>query len=230
MEFKDRLQYLLDNKEINGKRVTSYAIGKNTSVSKASVIQYLNGTKPSIEKAKVLADYFEVSLEWLLQGSEPIPTNARHIESLGFMNVPLVHVKAKCGYLSGMGDAEYIEALPTMPVIVDKAYHGTYRLFEADGDSMDDGSRSSICDKDIVLAREVGRELWRSKLHIDNWYFVIVHRLEGIAIKKITHHDVERGVIVCHSLNPLFPDYAVPLDDVLELFNVIKIVDRSVRL
>ncbi len=132
--------------------------------------------------------------------------------------------------MHGFGDPEYIEALPSMPVIVDKSYRGSYRLFEADGDSMDNGTLHAICDKDIVLAREVKRDLWCNKLHIDDWYFVIVHRTDGIAIKKLIDHDVERGVIVCHSLNPLFGDYSVHLDDVLELYNVIKIVDRNIRL
>lgn len=95
---------------------------------------------------------------------------------------------------------------------------------------MDDGSRDSICDKDIVLAREIQRHLWLNKLHIRDWYFVIVHRTDGVSIKQITEHDVEHGIITCHSLNNMFHDYQVRLDEVAELYNVIKVIDRSMRL
>ena len=156
--------------------------------------------------------------------------NARRVETLGFMNVPLVPVRAQCGYLSGYSDEGYVESLPSLPVIVDREYHGKYMLFEASGDSMDNGTRESICDRDIVLGREIQRDLWRYKLHIKDWYFIIVHRTEGIAIKKIIDHDVEHGIITCHSLNNMFQDYRVYLDEVAELYNLIKIVDRSARL
>jgi phage repressor protein C with HTH and peptisase S24 domain len=145
-----------------------------------------------------------------------------------FIKVPLVPIRGKAGYLTGYGDPEYIESLPRIPVIVDRTYHGKYRCFEAEGDSMDDGSRNAICDRDIVLGREVKRELWRSKLHYRDWNFIIVHQ-DGITIKSITNHDLEKGTITCHSLNPLYDDFELNLDQVKELYNLIKIVDRSAR-
>lgn len=161
--------------------------------------------------------------------SSSIQSNAHAVEDLNYMNVPVVHIKARCGYLAGYADEGYIDSLPTMPVIVDKTYHGRYMIFEAEGDSMDDGTRNSICDGDKLLCREVRRDLWLPKLHINDWYFVIVHRTEGIAIKQITAQD-ENGNITCHSLNDMFNDYTVNLDDVAEIYNVIKVVERSMRL
>lgn len=155
--------------------------------------------------------------------------NAHAVENVGYMNVPFVPVRAQCGYLSGYGDPEYIGSLPSIPVIIDRTYHGKYRIFEAEGDSMDDNSRLSICDGDKVLAREIRRDLWLPKLHYNDWYFVIVHRTDGISIKQITAQD-ENGNITCHPLNPLFNDYVVNLDDVAELYNVVKVVERSMRL
>ena len=161
--------------------------------------------------------------------SSSIQSNAHAVEDLNYMNVPVVHIKARCGYLVGYADEGYIDSLPTMPVIVDKTYHGRYMIFEAEGDSMDDGTRNSICDGDKLLCREVRRDLWLPKLHINDWYFVIVHRTEGISIKQITAQD-EDGNITCHSLNDMFNDYTVNLDDVAEIYNVIKVVERSMRL
>ena len=180
----------------------------------------------------------QINPTWLLTGEgdmevgkspSSIQSNAHAVEDLNYMNVPVVHIKARCGYLAGYADEGYIDSLPTMPVIVDKTYHGRYMIFEAEGDSMDDGTRNSICDGDKLLCREVRRDLWLPKLHINDWYFVIVHRTDGIAIKQITAQD-ENGNITCHSLNDMFNDYTVNLDDVAEIYNVIKVVERSMRL
>lgn len=186
---------------------------------------------------KILGYFPEVNVNWLLTGEgemtnqspSSVQTNAHVVENLNYMNVPVVHIKGRCGYLTGYEDREYIGSLPTMPVIVDRTYHGKYMIFEAEGDSMDDGTRNSICDGDKLLCREVRRDLWLPKLHINDWYFVIVHRTEGIAIKQITNQD-EKGNITCHSLNEMFNDYTVNLDDVLEIYNVIKVVERNMRL
>jgi len=154
--------------------------------------------------------------------------NGRAMDEVDYINVPLVPVRGKAGYLSGYGDLEYIDSLPTRQVIVDREYKGRYLCFEVDGDSMDDGTRDSICDRDIVLGREVRRELWQNKLHIRDWNFIIVHN-DGISIKSIAEHDCDNSTIRCHSLNPLYDDFELSLDEVIELYNLIKIVDRNAR-
>lgn len=69
MEFKDRFQFLIDNKLVNNEPVTSYRIGKETSISRVSADNYLSGKQsPSIEKAIIIAQYFDVSISWLLIG------------------------------------------------------------------------------------------------------------------------------------------------------------------
>ena len=48
MEFKDRLKELIDYKKVNGKKASPYSIGRDTIVSRVSVLDYLNkGSKPS---------------------------------------------------------------------------------------------------------------------------------------------------------------------------------------
>ena len=254
MEGWERVQYIMEAEGYN-KNSFSVAIGISNNVTITRIIN--EKRNPSRATCQKIIDRFpQYSFDWLFSGignilnegqivsiksgeervetenntNIPFISNANRLETTGFMNVPLVHIRAQCGYLNGYGDEGYLESLPSLPVIVDRTYHGKYMLFEAEGDSMDDGSKDSICDGDIVLAREVNRELWRYKLHIRDWYFIIVHRTEGIAIKKIVDHDVERGIITCHSLNDMFRDYKVHLSEVAELYNLIKIVDRSARL
>ncbi|PZX09836.1 hypothetical protein LX69_03501 [Breznakibacter xylanolyticus] len=143
----------------------------------------------------------------------------------------MIPIHAQAGYERGYGDDEYIiETLPRVPVITDRTFRGKYRVFEVAGDSMDNRTVESLMEKDLVLGREVRREYWQSKLHIQDWYFVIVTRTDGIIVKQITHHDVEKGIITCHSLNPMYEDFELHLKDVAELYNVIKVVDRSARI
>ena len=254
MEGWERVKYIMET-EGHNKNSFSTAIGMSSNVT----ITRLVNEKRSPSRAtcqKIIDKFPQYSYDWLLTGSGDmyakketenanstisteegnknpnlyVSPNAHRLDTTGFMNVPLVHVRAQCGYLNGYNDEGYMESLPNLPVIVDRTYHGKYMLFEAEGDSMDNGTKESICDGDIVLAREIQRDLWRYRLHINDWYFIIVHRTEGIAIKQIIDHDVEHGIITCHSLNDMFRDYKIYLDEVEELYNLIKIVDRSARL
>lgn len=238
MEAWQRIQLVMEKEGLN-KNSFSKAIGLSNNVTITRIINEQR-TPSRTTCEKVVNAFPQYSLDWLLTGSgdmmvdisdksSSIQSNAHAVEDLNYMNVPVVHIKARCGYLAGYADEGYIDSLPTMPVIVDKTYHGRYMIFEAEGDSMDDGTRNSICDGDKLLCREVRRDLWLPKLHINDWYFVIVHRTEGIAIKQITAQD-ENGNITCHSLNDMFNDYTVNLDDVAEIYNVIKVVERSMRL
>ena len=151
-------------------------------------------------------------------------SNAMLLNPEKVMHVPLVNKYAYAGYMRGYGDAEYIESLPTVPFPVDRDYKGHYMAFEVSGDSMDVDARRSFRAGDIVLGREIGRQHWQDKLHINKWSFVIVHRTEGILIKDIVRHDVSRGIITLHSLNPFYDDFDVSLDDVAQIYNVIKVI------
>ena len=128
----------------------------------------------------------------------------------------------QAGFLSGWGDDEYIEELPKIPWEVEREYKGNYFCFEVEGDSMNNSNPSeAILDKDILLCREIQMQHWKNKLHINSWDFVIAHRDLGIAVKRITDHNVENGELTLHSLNNLYEDYTVCLEDVVALFNVI---------
>lgn len=207
--------------------------------NKSSFSQVVNGKvelpRDFIDRLTSLND--KINRSWLVTGNgdmikakEGIQSNVRPVLDAQYTDVVYVPIHAQAGYGRGYGDIEYIESLPTVPVIVDKNYNGNYRVFEVDGDSMDDGSRNAVYDGDKILCRDVRSDLWLSKLHINSWFFVIVMKNDGILIKKIIDHNVENGKIICHSLNPLFSDFEVDLRDVAELYNAIKIIERSIRL
>jgi transcriptional regulator with XRE-family HTH domain len=150
------------------------------------------------------------------------------------MRVPIIPHKAYAGYLRGFQDTEFYEDLSTISIDVFKQHKGHYLAFEVKGDSMTtlepNHFRESIFDGSIVVGRELPKHKWRYKLHThtyDAW--VIVHKTEGILIKQIIEHDVEKGYITIHSLNPdkeEFSDEELFLDDIEQIFNIVQIINR----
>lgn len=139
------------------------------------------------------------------------------------MRVPLVPVKAYAKYIDEYRDAEFVNDLEEVEFIVDKVGLGRYFAFEIKGDSMDDGSKRSLSDKDIVLARELSPEYWRNKLHNDEFPFWIITLDSTVVCKQIVDQDLDRCEIVCHSLNPSpeYADFTVSLNDVRQLCNIV---------
>jgi len=140
------------------------------------------------------------------------------------MIVPLVEQAAQAGYASmGWQDVEYIAELPKHSIIVDKYHRGKYFAFRVYGSSMDDGTINSIPEGSIVTGREIKRELWRSKFHIHKFKYYVIVTNDGIVVKQITDHDVENGIITCHSLNDRYQDFDLNLDEINQILNVVDI-------
>lgn len=151
------------------------------------------------------------------------------------MRIPVIPYKAfAAGYLMGYSDPEYYEDLEYTTIEVLKRHQGHYLAFEVKGDSMTtlepEYFRQSIFDGVKVVGRELPRQQWRSKLHTHTWdFWVIVHKEDGILIKQIISHDVDNGIIKIHSLNPdkkQYPDRDLRLDDIEQIFNIVKKIDE----
>lgn len=226
MEFKDRLKIAIENKG-----VTPYAIGRDTKVSKVSVLNYLNGTKPNIGNISILAEYLGVSVEWLISG-ENIQTNKKqeenqdnsnftpHYEELAGKAIPHIDVvTASCGLPNGFnsaimkGDCErYV--IPDMP--------GCDFTIRAGGRSMINRNvpERSINDRDIVGCRIV-----RSRSHIRWGEVYALATYDGIMIKKIEQSEQE-GYITCVPFNKDegYKPYDVPINEVYDWALVVGVV------
>ena len=142
-------------------------------------------------------------------------------------DVPLVPFSARAGALCGFGDPQWLEDKQTMQVLVDSRLKGDYVLFEVEGDSMDDGSRDSFLDGDVLLCRVVPQSDWQYSIKKRRATFcVLATKQDGIALKQITKHDRIKQVITCHSLNPAYDDYEVTLSDVQAIFYVEELNKR----
>lgn len=144
------------------------------------------------------------------------------------MRVPIVPIAAM-----GSPDDEFAEIIreheeDTVTIVVDAVHHGKYVAFRIDGDSMDDGSRSSFERGDIVVARELDRDKWLPRLHIRDWPYWVIAFGNCVRIKQIIAQD--ETTITCHSLNPSpeYCDFTLHFKDIYRLFNVIKKIPKSV--
>lgn len=108
--------------------------------------------------------------------------------------------------------------------MTDKIVHGKYFAFEIKGDSMDDGTRSSFEEGDIVLARELDRTHWMDGLRFnDHPYWVVVFD-NSVLIKQIIGQDLENGKVTFHSINPSpeYSDFTLNMDDIRALYYVLQ--------
>ena len=149
------------------------------------------------------------------------------------MKVKIIPAKAYAGYLRGFADPEYYEDFDYEIISVDQKHRGIYLGFEVRGDSMVNLSSLELAEQSIFPGRiAIGRDLpkhqWVYKLHTHNYdKWVIVHKTEGILIKQITEHNVEEGIIKIHSLNSSYEDEELYLDEVEQIFSVVRIITKT---
>jgi phage repressor protein C with HTH and peptisase S24 domain len=155
-------------------------------------------------------------------------TEFRYLDEERYMIIcPLVSQYAYAGYVSGYADPEYIEELPRHSIIVNELRLGSYRSFEVKGDSMDNGLKGCYAAGDVVTAKLLQKKYWGSPLHLHRYKRFVIISDEGIVIKEVVKHDVEKGILTLHSLNEMYDDYEVNLKDVQQIFYVIANTEKS---
>ncbi|MDR1381965.1 MAG: S24 family peptidase [Tannerella sp.] len=137
---------------------------------------------------------------------------------------PLIGRHAQTEYINRLNDKSYIDTLPTLPVVTESESKGSYICFEMRDDSMNDGSDSSYNPGDILICRETDCTNRQRKLYFNKpKSFVIVHANEGITVRQITSHDIEKDTVVVHSPNPMYDDSLIRLQDVKKLFIILEL-------
>jgi len=165
---------------------------------------------------------YPLNLEYILSGKgEVLRPNINPKEYSSHIKVKVVTVSARAGYSESYYSEQYLNDMPTVLIDADQEYKGNYLAFEVDGDSMEPDYLSG----DIVICREVKRDLWQYKLHFKDWDFVIAHGTKGIMLKEIIDHNTETGDIICHSINQeegRNADFTLNLREVSFLYNVVE--------
>lgn len=211
-------------------------ISIDAGVSPTTLFNWRNGiTTPTYTSLKKIYDYlsiFKANMQRIEGGFSETSLSSAIKETISteYSLIPMVTIRAKTGYSTDYSNNIYLDSLPKIPVRIDREYKGKYLIFEIEGDSMNDGSADSLFSGDNVLCKNIGKEHWRYPLPIRDWFFIIVHKTEGIIAKEIVKHDTDRNIITCHSLNNLYgEDFEIHLRDVVELYSITELIKRPLR-
>jgi len=189
-----------------------------------------NGLISLITKAypKVNEEYLKTGIGNILKENTNLATSDQINKPDGitpipyedYMMVEYEDLATAAGYL-GVDD---LSVLPeTKKRLVPKEFErGKYLVVRVDGHSMDDGTSISIPHGTEILIKELKINSGE-RLPIRNNLFVIVSK-DGVVLKQITEHNIEEGYIKCHSYNPAFKDYIIPISEINQVFIYRKIV------
>lgn len=215
-------------------RMSLSAMEKAANIGNGTIKAWYNrAVDDPTNTVEIFLNHFMINRKWWLTGEGEIKESKKGTRGgkddrmekthRSMMAVPFVSQYAYAGYLSGYSDDDYIESLPTVIFPVDEEAKGNYICLEVRGESMDDRSQDGYLEGDLLLCREIDQAHWNNKLHLRKWDFVIVHKTDGILLKRIMDHNIEKQEITIHSLNPEYEDRVIALNDIAKLFNVIKL-------
>lgn len=229
----ERLKSLRQKTNLNQQEVAD-KIGK--SRSRIAIYETQSQVQIPSDVLQKLSQIYHTTPEFILYGTvqpvvqpvtQPVNGNPRitggdmrilvvTTDKAGEENAAFVPVKARAGYLVGYGDPEFIQTLPTYSI--PGFSEGTYRVFEVEGDSMQETLRPG----DLVVTQFV--ENWRN-LKNDKMYVIV--SIDGIIIKRIHNLLDKSGGVVIVSDNPQFnPDF-LHSDQIMEIWEVRATISRN---
>ncbi|SCY94228.1 hypothetical protein [Flavobacterium caeni] len=245
--FADRLNFAMDK---TGK--TAYKMSQQLQLAQSTISKYRKPEdkdfRPKSIIIKSIAAFLRVPDRWLEYGegefeifpddevqnmmvneaAEQMPNKAGNVtEELANGKYRLwtkkLPIRAFASYLSEFRNVSFYEELEDVSWVVDHNPRGRYMTIETEGDSMNGGGINDTPDRADMLGRELQRHHWKDGFRESIYGWVIVHR-ETVVFKDIKSFDKLTGDIVCSSRSglPQHPDFTINLNDVLEIWKVIK--------
>lgn len=91
--------------------------------------------------------------------------------------------------------------------------------FEVMGNSMDDGTRRSIMNGDILSTVELPKDEWISEFKKGN-VFVLLDSNGGLIVKEVIKYSEDTNEITCHSWNDNgnYPDLKLNIDNIKKVY------------
>lgn len=245
---KERIEALLSHLK-KSKNAVGVSIGDKNGMRLTHVVSGRNEISEKLA-ADIVETYPNISYDWLLNGQGemfkkdyPIQSNVTQIISEPETNyktkngsqffelkngkfritVKKIPVKAFASYLSDFQNVEFLEEMEDVSFTVDKLKKGNYLCFEVEEDSMNGGGINDTPDGAELLCRELERQYWKDGFKGAKYGWVIVHN-KTVVFKDLVDFDNKTGDITCRSRSglPQHPDFRINLDDVLQIFKVIK--------
>lgn len=143
------------------------------------------------------------------------------------VTVDLIPFEAHARYISD--EVDLIGEWEKITFTVKKIGRGKYKAFRHKGYSMfneDNPGYYDVNNGDVSLCRELGRQHWKdgfdSKRAPYGWVIVTT---KNIIHKDITHFDIAKGTIICHSRNPSpeYMDFEWSLNEVREINKIVQV-------
>lgn len=218
-------------------------LAKSLSITRSKLNAHENGqTKnPSIDDLLLFSTFFKIPIDTLikvdlnklsaynlhqLEQGERIYIQGQQMRILA-LNVDVeneelhdyIPIEAKAGYSTGgFSDPSYIAELPKF-VLPQLPTMGTFRMFPIKGDSMLPIPHGS----DVIASYlENWEDLKKPTLGI-----AILGGTEDIVFKKIQLIE-EKKAFKMHSLNALYDDYYVPVEEVNEIWTFYAYITQSI--
>ncbi len=137
------------------------------------------------------------------------------------IEVPLMTEPAYASHIETYNDEGFISELPKTSFKVDKMGKGNYMAFTVKNDSMWNEGGYDTPGGAEILGREVGRHLWAGGFHKTEYGFILLTKT-GIFHKDIKDYNKDTGLLTLASRNPDVKDFTMSINDVNQVFNVIK--------
>lgn len=222
MKFNEKLKQL-----IKDKCVSMYRVGQDTGIPKQSIMRYANGTQnPNGMNAHLLAKYFNVSVEYLMDETDGINQQKSEDRERKTISVPqtaisetkrkgalIYDIDGTCG--SDGRSIEFTDERVIGSIDVPGISPNSQIIF-ATGDSM----QPLIYSGDRIVIRKI--ESW------DYFNYGQVHLIitnEHRFIKRIRKHPEDEGsLILLRSENPEFDDIPLPKKEIVHLYIVENIL------
>jgi transcriptional regulator with XRE-family HTH domain len=221
---KKVINWLIFNETITNISDLAGKMGYN----KSSFSQILNAKVPLsdkfLEKLLIIAEC--INKDWLFRGHGTMFKNVESMPAFRHNSAiiaPLISRFAFSRFVNNYDEPEFLDSQPKY-VAAREYSPGNYVAFEISSNNMDDNSKRSICEGDIVLGRELENIYWKQKFYLPK-VCVIVHKTKGILVKEVISHDLSSGIITCHRWNPdvEYEDFDLNLSEILQLFTVKEI-------
>lgn len=236
MSFGERFERAIEERGLS-----KYKVSKIAGVSPSTLTNWISEiTTPDNAKLNVVCKHLKIDKNWLLTGEgykpyevdseveaiDPVVTErleATYMSPDSVMMVPLVQQYEYPTYMVRYGDQRYIGGLPQIPFWEEQEYKGKYLCFEVRSDAMDDGTKRSYDQGDVVLCRQIDREHWKDILRVKLLSdFVILSEADGVLIKQVSAYDAKKETVTLHSYNLFYPDKEIALSDIQVLFLIVK--------
>lgn len=180
--------------------------------------------EPKLEVLEMMSSLFKLTLDELLLEDLSLENPSSYLDqrrkqkmgAASIAEIQFVPMKAAAGYMAGYADPDFLDELNTftLPMLAP----GQYRAFEIIGDSMlPTPSGSVIVGEKVINLEEVKNS---------NTY-VVLSRSEGIVYKRLVKNNKVKDKITLISDNPQYEPYLVNMEDVLEVWKAVYILQKA---